>query len=159
MVFSAHFLIWDKFVSWNFSERCGVVIFYSNYSDWEIERSRKSEVESGMNCTVFCSPDNVSKFLQTIFYYTKYHLSRASSRASSSRNLQSRAPNATGRRTACCYRLTFYRAFFKDFPRKREWSEFCVQPTVYVCNWPSVVHNRQSSVYNRQSICLQMTDQ
>ena len=26
----------------------------------------------------FCSPANVSKFLQTIFYYTKYHLSRAS---------------------------------------------------------------------------------
>ena len=40
--------------------------------------SRKSEVESGLNCIVFCSPANVSKFLQTIFYYTKYYLSRAS---------------------------------------------------------------------------------
>ena len=35
--------------------------------------SRKSEVESGLNCIVFASPANVSKFLQT-----KYHLSRAS---------------------------------------------------------------------------------
>ena len=40
--------------------------------------SRKSEVESDLNCIVFCSPANVSKFLQTIFYYTKYYLSRAS---------------------------------------------------------------------------------
>ena len=40
--------------------------------------SRKSEVESGLNCSAFCSPANVSKFLQTIFYYTKYYLSRAS---------------------------------------------------------------------------------
>ena len=39
---------------------------------------RKSKVESGRNCIVFCSPANVSKFLQTIFYYTKYYLSRAS---------------------------------------------------------------------------------
>ena len=40
--------------------------------------SRNSEVESGLNCIVFCSLANVSKFLQTIFYYTKYYLSRAS---------------------------------------------------------------------------------
>ena len=29
-----------------FSERCGIVIFYSIYSDWDVERTRKSEVGS-----------------------------------------------------------------------------------------------------------------
>ena len=63
-----------------FSERCGIVIFYSIYSDWDVERTRKSEVGSRKwsELYCFCSPANVSKFLQTTFYYTKYHLSRAS---------------------------------------------------------------------------------
>ena len=126
------------YVNWNFSERCGIVIFYSIYSDWDIERTRKSEVEIGLNCTVFCSPANVSKFLQTIFYYTKIS-------------------SFEGIIKGFLVKEVALEGTQRNLSRHRMLLSYNFMSSLFLRTFPEKVRD-PSSVYNRQSICLQLTE-